>query len=85
MFVAALLTECGGGGDQANGVPPAEVCDIPGKPTVSDMRVTVPDAAVLGRIDVRLHSARGDVDVWVALDQSSVAAAQAAAAAAAGL
>lgn len=85
VFVAALLTACGGGGDQASGVPPDEVYDVPGKPTVSETRVTVPDTAALGRVDVRLHSARGEVDVWVALDQSSVAAAQAAAASTAGL
>lgn len=85
VIVAALLAACGGGGDQASGVPPDEVYDAPGKPTVSETRVTVPDTAALGRIDVRLHSARGEVDVWVALDQDPVAAAQAASASAAGL
>lgn len=83
--VAALLSACGGGSDQTNTVPVDELYDAPGKPTVAETRVMAPDGAALGRIDVRLHSARGEVDVWVTLDQSSVAAAQAAAASAAGL
>jgi hypothetical protein len=70
-FAAALLTACGGGGNQTNTVPAEEVYDAPGKPTVAETRVATPDGAALGRIDVRLHSARGEVDVWVALDQSS--------------
>lgn len=85
VVAAALLSACGGGSDQTNTAPVDELYDAPGKPTVAETRVRAPDGAALGRIDVRLHSARGEVDVWVTLDQRSVAAAQAAAASAAGL
>jgi subtilisin family serine protease len=83
-FITIAVAGCGGGGEQAS-VPAVEVFDAPAKSTVGETRVPTPATAALDRIDVRLHTARGQVDVWVALDQSSVAAAQAAAASSAGL
>jgi subtilisin family serine protease len=48
-------------------------------------RVALPGAVAAPRIDPRLRTARGPVDVWVALDQNSVAAQRAALAEAAGI
>lgn len=85
-FGVVLLAACGGGDSGNNSGPPVpEAYDAPGRPQVTDTRVATPPGATIDRIDFRLRSARGPVDVWVSLDQDSVAAAQAAAASAAGL
>src|SRR5947207_15969381 len=81
---AALLAACGGGGGEMGGPPAPEVYGIPDAQSGPEHRVAAA-SATNSRIDARLHTARGQVDVWVSLDQDSVAAAQAAAATAAGL
>ncbi|HEU0202144.1 MAG TPA: hypothetical protein VFR86_17140, partial [Burkholderiaceae bacterium] len=84
-LAALLLAACGGGGggDQS-GLDTEESYGAPQAPQVTERRVAAQGASA-DRLDYRLRSQRGKVDVWVTLDQDSVAAAQAAAAAAAGL
>lgn len=78
---AWLLVACGGGspgdaGDTASRAAPA---------SARMTRLAVPDKLAATRLDSRLHSARGSVNVWVSLEQNSVAAQRAQLAQAAGL
>lgn len=79
---AWLLVACGGGstgdaGDGSNRATPSSAARM--------TRLALPDKVVSDRVDARLRSARGSVDVWVSLDQNSVAAQRAQLAEAAGL
>lgn len=79
---AWLLVACGGGstgdaGDGANRATPTSSARM--------TRLALPDKVVSDRVDARLRSARGSVNVWVSLDQNSVAAQRAQLAEAAGL
>jgi subtilisin family serine protease len=84
---AWLLVACGGGespGASADGR--ASALAVGGNAVASSpYRVAVPEAVVGDRIDPRLRSARGPVDVWVSLEQNSLAAQRAAMADAAGI
>ncbi|RZU02815.1 S8 family peptidase [Rivibacter subsaxonicus] len=69
-----VLAACGGGGGE-------ESVDRSASPQATGMRegktlrapVAVPGGAITERIDSRLRNARGPVNVWVSLDQPSVA------------
>jgi subtilisin family serine protease len=85
---ACLLVACGGGGGSdtpatASSAERAGALAAGGQST-SPYRVRAESAATT-RLDSRLRSARGPVDVWVSLEQNSVAAQRAALAEAAGL
>lgn len=78
---AWLLVACGGGstGDAGDGANRA---------TANSARLTrlaLADKAVNERVDARLKAARGSVNVWVSLEQNSVAAQRASLAESAGL
>lgn len=82
---AALLNACGGGSDQAELQASAtnEEAMATGTATGSlsisnSHRVAAPPGIVINRVDRRLAAARGSIDVWVSLEQNSVAAQSAA-------
>jgi minor extracellular serine protease Vpr len=89
IAAAALLNACGGGSDQAESQASASNESMAGTTAAgsisSPYRVTAPQGIVVNRIDRRLHGARGSVDVWVTLDQNSVAAERAALAESSGM
>ncbi len=74
MLGAAVifLSACGGGGNEA--ASSAESLSAPGRATVAGVRAAAPANA---KIDARLRTARGQVDVWVSMDQEAVAGQQA--------
>lgn len=88
---ACLLVACGGSSDDS----PSDAPGVASKATqatdasttsLSPNRVFAPEGVVMPtRIDSRLRGARGPVDVWVSLEQNSVAGERAALAEAAGL
>ena len=78
--VVLLLSACGGGG--ANDPSAADAYAEPGKASVSGVRTAAPNGST---IDAALRGATGSVDVWVSLDQASMASAQAALAEATGV
>jgi minor extracellular serine protease Vpr len=85
-----LLVACGGGGGDAPTA--ASSADRSGASAGasagtlgSAYRVRADAATTTARLDTRLRSARGPVDVWVSLEQNSVAAQRAALADAAGM
>jgi minor extracellular serine protease Vpr len=84
---ALLLAACGGGGggDAPATASSAERSGALAGASASAYRVRVDDATVTARLDSRLRTARGPVDVWVSLEQNSVAAQRASLAEAAGL
>lgn len=85
---AWLLAACGGGGESADatstqaGRPSAQATTAAAG---GNYRVPVADGAQRNTLDKRLRGARGPVDVWVSLEQNSVAAQRAAVAEASGL
>lgn len=89
---ACLLVACGGGNNDDSPSDPSgaatKATQGAGASTqaLGTHRVPAPEGDVLPtRLDSRLRSARGPVDVWVSLDQNSVAGERAALAEAAGL
>jgi len=90
IAAAALLNACGGGSDQAESQASASNESMAGTSAAgsissSPYRVAAPQGIVVNRIDRRLHGARGSVDVWVSLEQNSVAAERAALAESSGM
>ena len=83
---AWLLVACGGGESTSS---PADERVAPmsasGSRGLSPYRIAITGATISQRIDPRLRNARGPVNVWVSLDQNSVAAQRAAMAEAAGI
>jgi subtilisin family serine protease len=81
---ACLLVACGGSGGDAPAV--ASSAERAGSLASSgtSYRARLEGGATASRLDSRLRTARGAVDVWVSLDQNSVAAQRAALADAAG-
>ncbi|HZA94512.1 MAG TPA: S8 family serine peptidase, partial [Burkholderiaceae bacterium] len=81
---AALLSACGGGSDQAESQAPATnesmagISAVQSQSSTSSYRVAAPSGIVMNRVDRRLAAARGSIDVWVSLEQNSVAAQSAA-------
>jgi minor extracellular serine protease Vpr len=69
---AIFLSACGGGGNEA--ASSAESLSAPGRATVAGVRAAAPANA---KVDARLRTARGQVDVWVSMDQEAVAGQQA--------
>ncbi len=85
-MAAGLLAACGGGGESPTSAERGTAQAVPGaSAAASAYRVKVPEGTVVARIDRRLQQARGPVEVWVSLEQNSVAAQQAVMAEAAGL
>jgi minor extracellular serine protease Vpr len=91
---AWLLVACGGGGGDApaaasstdrSGASASASNSASSRAFGSAYRVRVDDATVTARLDSRLRTARGPVDVWVSLEQNSVAAQRASLADAAGM
>ena len=84
IAAAALLNACGGGSDQAESQAPASNEPMASATAVqtrkfqSPNRVAAPQGIVTNRIDSRLRGRSGEVEVWVTLDQNSVAAQRAA-------
>ena len=90
VAVAALLNACGGGSDQAESQASVSNESMAGTSAAgpissSPYRVTAPQGIVINRIDQRLRGRTGEVDVWVSLDQNSVAAERAALAESSGM
>jgi minor extracellular serine protease Vpr len=90
IAAAALLNACGGGSDQAESQASASNESMAGTSAAgsissSPYRVAAPQGIVINRVDRRLHGARGSVDVWVSLEQNSVAAERAALAESSGM
>jgi subtilisin family serine protease len=94
IAAAALLNACGGGSDQAesqasanNGLADTASASTPaaGSLSSSPHRVAAPPGTVINRVDRRLRGKSGEVDVWVSLEQNSVAAERAALAESSGL
>lgn len=85
---ASLLAACGGGSD-APEVAAAQASRASAlaatRSAASNYRVAVPDGAQRQTLDKRLRGARGPVEVWVSLEQNSVAGERAALVEAAGL
>lgn len=69
---AWLLVACGGGDSPGTTSADAQ------RATESAYRIAAPAGATASRIDARLKSAKGQVRVWVSLEQNSVAAQRAA-------
>jgi subtilisin family serine protease len=85
---AALLAACGGGGDApstASTLGAREAALAAPNAAANKYRIALPGGAQRNVLDPRLRVARGQVDVWVSLEQSSVAGERAALAEAAGL
>ena len=92
---ACLLVACGGGGSSSDDSPAdasglamksSQSADTSTTKALSPNRVFAPEGVTMPtRLDSRLRGARGPVDVWVSLDQNSVASERAAMAEAAGL
>ena len=84
---AALLAACGGG--ETSPEPSAQVARESAlaapRAAASNYRVALPEGAQRTTLDKRLRGARGPVEVWVSLEQNSVAGERAALAEAAGL
>ena len=84
IAVAALLNACGGGSDEAGSQASASNDSMASaaavRPQISNSphRVAAPEGSVINRLDSRLRGARGQVDVWVSLEQNSVAGQRAA-------
>ena len=84
IATAALLNACGGGSDQAESQASATNEAMAGisatgsQSSTSAYRVATPGGTDISRIDRRLATARGSIDVWVSLEQDSVAAQSAA-------
>lgn len=89
---AALLNACGGGSDQAESQASASNETAMAGPSAagslissSPHRVAAPAGIVVNRIDKRLRGTSGPVQVWVSLEQNSVAAQRVALAEASGV
>ena len=87
--IACVLVACGGGTDAPVTAASAERASAMAAGGAaaragSPYRIQVPGGAA-ARLDSRLRAARGPVDVWVSLEQNSVAAQRASLAEAAGL
>jgi minor extracellular serine protease Vpr len=87
---ALLLSACGGSDEApapASGAQPAGTARAAGidrsKPVLS--RLALPDGAATAKLDPRLLKSRGQVEVWVSLDQAAPAALSAQRSAEAGL
>lgn len=82
---ALLLVACGGGstGDAGDGSAPSALSTSPRASALG--RLALPERVALERVDSRLRTARGAVNVWVSLEQNSVAAQRAVLAEAAGI
>ena len=90
IAAAALLNACGGGSDQTESQASVSNESMAGTSAAgsissSPYRVAAPQGIVINRIDRRLQAARGSVDVWVSLEQNSVAAERAALAESSGM
>lgn len=72
---AWLLVACGGG--DSSGAASAEDAQASAQRVVG-ARTAAPEGAVASRLDARLRGAQGVVNVWVSLEQNSVAAQRAA-------
>ena len=83
IAAAALLNACGGGSDQAESQASATIEPMAG-PSAT-YRVAAPAGIVIDRVDPRLRGKSGEVDVWVSLNQNSVAAESAALAESSGM
>jgi len=83
IAAAALLNACGGGSDQAESQ--ASVTNEPMAGPSATYRVAAPAGIVTNRVDPRLRSRSGQVDVWLSLAQNSVAAESAALAESSGM
>ena len=85
-MASALLVACGGGDAPAAAADAGRASALAAaSPSGSSYRVAVSERTTMTRIDRRLRQASGPVDVWVSLEQNSVAAQQALLAEAAGL
>ena len=86
---ASLLAACGGGGSESPGAASAlesrQSALAATAAAGSKYRVPAAGASQSSRLDSRLRGARGPVDVWVSLEQASVAGQRAALAEASGL
>lgn len=82
FVAAAALTACGGGSGPSQD---AEVAYAMPEPSGVQAREPAPAGASAARLDGRLRDASGTVEVWVSLEQASLADAQATLAEAAGL
>ena len=90
IAAAALLNACGGGSDQAESQASASNESMAGTSAAgsissSPYRVAAPQGIVINRVDPRLRGRSGEVEVWVSLQQNSVAAERAALAESSGM
>lgn len=85
---ACLLVACGGGSSPSDttGDSMKTAQSVNAHRSITNAnRVAAPEGIVTHRLDARLRGTRGPIDVWVALEQNSVAGERAALAEAAGL
>jgi len=79
VAVAALLNACGGGSDQAESQATVSNQSMAGISAAGSLasndpyRVATPAGIVINRVDPRLRGKSGQVEVWVSLEQNSVA------------
>ena len=83
IAAAALLNACGGGSEQVEpqaSASPSATASASATASISrsPYRVMAPADVVVSRVDQRLRGTSGQIDVWVSLQQNSVAAERAA-------
>ena len=73
LLASLVLAACGGGGSAPQASP--DEAPLADPPTRSAQSVAIPGGSMAGVIDKQLANATGSVDVWVTLQDASVAAA----------